>query len=147
MIFKRIIAGITVATALVLGGVALAGPALAATTGAAQPAKVGQAAKGHAKQLKIAVVRISAKTIGIAPKDLLTDIHGGHSIADVATAHGVNPQTVVSALVNAGDARIDKALAAHKISADKANQLKTKLPGAAAKVVNAHRKSFAKAAA
>ena len=51
-------------------------------------------------------LQIAAKTIGVSPADLRQQLRRGESIADVATAHNVDPQAVVNALVNADKARI-----------------------------------------
>ena len=62
-----------------------------------------------------AAVEVSAKTIGVTPEALRDAIKSGQSVAEVATAHNVDPSTVVNALVTAGTARIDKAVANHHL--------------------------------
>jgi hypothetical protein len=64
----------------------------------------------------------AAKTIGIAPTDLMKALASGQSIADVAKARGVDPQKVIDALVADAKAKLDKAVAAGKITQDQANQ-------------------------
>jgi hypothetical protein len=81
-------------------------------------------------------VDVSAKTIGITPEALRQAIAGGQSVAQVATAHHVDPSTVVSALVTAGNARIDTAVANHRLSADRAAKLKARLPQLAQRFVD-----------
>ena len=54
----------------------------------------------------------------------------------VATAHGVDPKTVVAALVTAGDTRIDQAVANHHLDATRAAKLKARLPKAAQRFVD-----------
>ncbi len=142
MSLKTMIIGTTAAVALSLGGLAVAGPAMAtptaSTTAAPKTATIDQGAKGQHLRRRVAIVVVSAKTIGITPKDLVSQLKAGKSIAAVATVHGVDPQKVVNALVTAGDTRIDGALAANKITTDHANQLKTQLPQRVQKAVNAH---------
>ncbi|MGH9184878.1 MAG: hypothetical protein ACRD0U_03510 [Acidimicrobiales bacterium] len=46
-----------------------------------------------------AAVRIAAETIGIEPAELRSALRDGQSVADVAEAHSVDPQSVVDALV------------------------------------------------
>jgi transposase-like protein len=93
---------------------------------------------GHRALVAGAVV-VSAKTIGITPLVLHQALISGQSVAQVATAHGVSPTTVVHALVTAGNARIDKAVANHHLSADRAAKLKARLPKAAQHFVDATR--------
>ena len=54
--------------------------------------------------------KTAADTIGISSADLLAAMKGNHSIADVATSHDVDPQTVIDAVIHALDARIQQAV-------------------------------------
>jgi hypothetical protein len=90
----------------------------------------------HHRRLVRAAVDVSAKTIGISPADLRAALVSGKSVADVATAHGVEPATVVNALVAAGTARIDKAVADGHLDADRAAKLKARLPQLAQRFVD-----------
>ena len=98
------------------------------------------------RQLVNAAIDISAKTIGVTPKALRQALASGQSVAQVATAHSVSPTTVVNALVAAGNARIDKAVANHHLSAARAAKLKARLPGAAQRFVDFTRNPATKAA-
>jgi polyhydroxyalkanoate synthesis regulator phasin len=80
-------------------------------------------------------IKLAADTIGVEPTDLVKDIRSGKSIADVAKANKVDPQKVIDALVKAGDARIDQALANGTIDKDKADKAKASLPGRAKHLV------------
>jgi hypothetical protein len=62
------------------------------------------------------VVVSSAKAIGITPKELVGDLKGGQSIADVATAHGVSLDTVKAAITADAKAALDKAVANGKMT-------------------------------
>jgi DNA recombination-dependent growth factor C len=81
-------------------------------------------------------VKIAAATIGIKPPELVQEVRTGKTIADVATEHSVLPSTVVTALVNAADKRIETALANGKLTTDQATALKNKVPAAVDKLVN-----------
>jgi transposase-like protein len=81
-------------------------------------------------------VAVSAKAIGVTPDSLRQSLASGQSVAQVATAHDVAPQTVVTALVNAGNARIDKLVANHRLSTTRAARLKARLPQLAQRFVN-----------
>ncbi len=147
---KKVLAPVVLVGAL-LGGALAAGTASAATPGtaspsitaapAATPATAGkQGAHGwlrnHRRQLRRAGAAISAKTIGVTTKALVTELRSGKSVAQVAGEHGVSTQTVVDALVSAADARVDKAVSNQKLTSAQAATIKAKLPALVAKAVN-----------
>ncbi len=145
MNIKKALAGTVAALTLGVGGVALAAPALSA--GAATPSAETSKAKPEGQRhhrrhrvLKAAIVS-SAKTIGITPKELVGELKAGKSVAEVATAHGVAPQTVINNLVKGGTARIDAAEKAGKITAERAAKAKERLPKAAERFVNHKRQA------
>lgn len=129
---KRIIAGITVATVLGVGGIAVA--AKAATPNESSTTSGSQHGRG-ARLLK-AAAQTAAETIGIDVKTLRTETKTEGTIAAVATRHNVSPQSVIDAIIAKGTAKIDEALANGKIDATKAAKLKTKLGTVAEKFVN-----------
>ena len=51
----------------------------------------------------------------------------GARLAEVATAHGVDPQAVIDTLVTAATAEIDQAVTDGRIDADKADEIKATL--------------------
>jgi hypothetical protein len=54
-------------------------------------------------------VAIAAKAIGIDAKDLAAELKAGKTVAQVAQEHGVDPQKVVDAIVDAGTKRLQAA--------------------------------------
>jgi ribosomal protein S20 len=82
--------------------------------------------------------KIAADTIGVSPQALRTAVKSGKSVAEVATSKGVDPQTVINAIVNAATTKIDQAVTNGKLSADRAATLKSKLTDGVTKRVNAH---------
>ena len=52
-----------------------------------------------------------ADTIGITTEDLRAELEDGQTIAEVATANGVDPASVVDVLVSEMEARLDEAVA------------------------------------
>jgi ribosomal protein S20 len=131
---KKLLATVTVAGLLVAG--------VATTAWAADPGGGGsgggaagaqQGRRGHGARLAI---QTAASTIGVQPQDLLAQIKGGKTVAQVATEHGVDPASVVNAIVAAGTARIDQAAAQGTIDASKGDQAKQKLPDFANRFVN-----------
>jgi hypothetical protein len=85
-----------------------------------------------------AAIKDAAGVIGIEPQELVTALRNGESVADVARAHGVEPQAVIDKLVADATARIDQAVADGKLSADKAAEIKNKLNGRVTSLVNRH---------
>ena len=149
---KKTIATTASAAILGVGAFALAGVATAASghpqvdsAAASVGASTSPSAKVAARHprlrlmLRRGVVRISAKTIGITPQALRIQLKAGQSIADVAAAHHVDPNAVVTAIVNAGEARIDKAVGNSKLTSAQGAALKGRLPQLAQKVVDHHR--------
>ena len=145
---KKLIATVAVAGLLVVGG---AGAAFAADDGGStgsgaattQPAN-GARRAGHPalrRGLRQAVLRISADTIHVSVDELRTDLRNGRSIAQVAQSKGVDPKTVVDALVKAADTRIDSLASAGRITAERAAKLKDRVPDVAQRVVNHVRKT------
>ena len=165
MRFTKTIASATVAAVLGIAGVSVAGatanagsaPATAATTVAATgttpantaqtPALTGKAArkaarKARRKHFRRQAAAIAAKTIGITPADLVTELKAGKTIADIATEHGSSAQAVISAIEAAGTAQINAAQAAGKITAARAAKMTTRLDTRVPKIVNTwHRRT------
>ena len=83
------------------------------------------------------LINAAADAIGMDPADLRQQLHQGMSIAGVAVAKGVDPSTVVNTLVTVLSARIDRAVANGKVSADKAASIKSMLTERITMVVNA----------
>lgn len=131
-----------VAGGMLLGGIASAGTAYAGTpTASVATAHVKNSAirawvKAHRREIAKAGATISAETIGVTPQDLVAELKSGKSIADVAGEHSVNVQSVVTALDNAADARINRAVIDHKLSSTEANKIEAALPTALAKAVS-----------
>ncbi len=96
----------------------------------------GQKGAALRKSLRRGVVKTSATAIGVAPKDLVAGLKSGKSISQIAQAKGVDPKTVVTAIVTAGNSKVDAAVTAGKIDAARAAKIKQRLPELATKVVN-----------
>ncbi len=139
----------TVAAGLALSGVAgvglsaaLSSPADATTTPAVATATTtGQHPRrawlrAHRKAVARHAVRISAGSIGITPQALVGALRSGQSIAQVAQDHGVSTSTVVHALVRAGDARVTRAVNAHKLTQAQGTRIESVLPKVATRIVD-----------
>lgn len=69
----------------------------------------------------------AAEVIGVTPEELRDELDNGSTIAEVATAHGVDLQDVIDALVADGEARIDQAVADGKIDEARGEEIKANL--------------------
>jgi len=126
---------------------ALSGSSPASATSTAQSALTQDApASGlrgwlhqHRKEIRKEAVESAAKTIGIPADELRADFKAGQSVAEVATAKGVDPQTVVDTWVKGADARIDQAVTDGKLTQEQADKAKAKVPTIATKLVNRHK--------
>jgi hypothetical protein len=78
----------------------------------------------------------AAKALHVTTDQLLQDLRDGKSIADVANDQHVPVNNVINAIVDAANARIDKAKDAGKLSTDQANSLKTKVKDQITQIVN-----------
>ena len=78
----------------------------------------------------------AATTIGVSDADLRSALQSGKSVADVAKEHNVDPATVVTAIVDAGNTKIDEAVTNGKITQERADKMKSHLSDAATKFVN-----------
>ncbi|MBI2706272.1 MAG: hypothetical protein HYX32_13405 [Actinobacteria bacterium] len=78
-----------------------------------------------------------AASIGISVDQLKTELQSGKSIAEVAQANGADPQKVINDLVASASRRIDEAVTAGKVPADRADQMKARLTDMFTRFVNA----------
>jgi hypothetical protein len=82
------------------------------------------------------VLESAAQTIGVDVEALRTELKGGKTIAEVASAHGVSAQTVIANAVAAASARIDQAVADGRLTAEQATTMKGKLTQGITRTVN-----------
>jgi hypothetical protein len=131
-------------TAAVLGtaGVSIAGATSDGDSAPAVKAAVAQtesprSARGHwARRALRHGLRLAAQTIGIEPKALARELRSGKSIAEVATEHGVDPNTVITALVDAATTKVNAAETAGKVTDQQASKLLAGLSERVTKFVN-----------
>lgn len=82
------------------------------------------------------ILQESAAAIGIEVADLREALVDGQSIAEVATANGVDPQTVIDALVADFNAYVDQAVASGRITEEAAAEKKANAPERISALVN-----------
>ena len=86
--------------------------------------------RGH---VDLAVV---ADAIGVSEDDLRTALQSGQSMADVATANGIDPQTVIDALVADAQAKLAEKVASGEITQERADEISAGLVERITDVVN-----------
>ncbi len=141
---KRAIVTVVAAGLLVLGGAGVA--SAQQTGGSTNPSTppssgAGQHQRHGHKGLAVGVLRVSASAIGVQPRDLLSSLCGGQTLAQVASAHGKSSQDVVNALVKAADQRIDQVAANRHLDATKVAQRKAKVEQRITTLVNSYHPS------
>jgi hypothetical protein len=151
MNLRTAITAATTAAVLATGGIALAGAADTPTSSTSSPA-VPTAAPSTPKTATPAITRRRARhlrararklvvgvvdeTIGIDRATLRHDLRAGKTIAEIATAHHVDPQDVVKALVTAATTKLDAAANAGVIKTTRAQKIEAKLPARFTKLVD-----------
>jgi hypothetical protein len=95
-----------------------------------------QAAWARRPHLGKKLVEGIANDLGMAPKDLMTELRSGKSIADVANEKGVDPQKIVGDVVGAIDGKIDQRVADKKLDQARADAMKQNLPQRVTDFVN-----------
>lgn len=145
----KIVAGALAGLALTGGTLAFAigtsGTASATTT--AQSALTQDAAPGglrgwlrhHRHEIRKEIAQTAADKIGISVDELRTDYQNGQSISEIATAHGVDPQTVADALVAKATDTLNQAVADGRLTQEQADKAEAKLPELATRVINHHK--------
>jgi hypothetical protein len=82
------------------------------------------------------VLQTAATFLGISPSDLLTDLKGGKSLAQIATDQGKKVDDLVTALVAPAKTRLDAAVAAGTITSAQEQKLIANLTTMVTNVVN-----------
>jgi hypothetical protein len=97
--------------------------------GPGRPGFPGGAMKGE-------IMDAAAAAIGIDREAMITDLKAGKSLAEIAQAHGVDPQKVIDAITAKITAQIDQGVADGKIPAERAAKMKEQLAAHVAEMVN-----------
>ena len=152
MNLRTVIATATTAAVLATGGIALAGAADSNSTSSSTSTAPATAAPSSPKvvapvirhrhrvarrvRARAFVRKVVTDTIGIDAATLRADVRSGQTIAEIATAKGVAPQTVIDALVTAATTKLETAATNGRISSDRAHKIEAKLPARFTKLVN-----------
>ncbi len=136
---KKLVAGVALAGALTAGtaGVAFAADGSDGSTTTTAPS--AQTTRRHPllrAEIRRAGAKIVADTLGVTRQELRDALKGGQTITEYATSLGKDPQTVVDALTNAANAKLDQLVADGTITQERADTVKSKLPARIDKVMN-----------
>ena len=96
----------------------------------------GHGRGGPGAKIRAEGLAVAATTIGISEDALRTELRNGSTVAQVATAHTIDPQKVIDALVADATQHIDQAVTDGKLSADQAVKVKSTLVERITKFVN-----------
>jgi hypothetical protein len=124
---KKLIAALTAATVLVVGGAGVA----AAQTDSGSGSGATNTERRHHRPRRAAIriaATASAETIGITVAELRDAVHGGQTVAAVAESKGVDPDAVEQAIVSALTEAVDRAVSEGRVSEERAAKVKERLP-------------------
>ena len=137
MDMKKLVATVALTGAITAG---TAGVAFAADGSAATPTDPSaQTAKGHPglrREVRRAAFKTVLDTLQVSKEDLRAALKGGQSISEYATSLGKDPQSVVDALVNAANTKLDQLVADGRLQQDRADTIKAKVPARVDKIMN-----------
>lgn len=96
---------------------------LAAPSALAQ-SPAGEGLGGQRMRIARAMFRIAAEEIGLTPRELLQELRqdGGRSIAQVAEDHGVEPDTIVDAIVDKASEKLAQLVEKGWLTQEKADE-------------------------
>ena len=138
MDIKKIVATVALAGAITTGTAAAAFAADSGTTSTDPSAQNANGHPGLRREIRRGGAKVVAETLGVSVADLRTALKGGQSISEYATSLGKDPQTVVDALVNAANTKIDQLVADGKLPQEKGDAIKAKVPARVDQIVNRH---------
>jgi hypothetical protein len=148
---RKLLTAAAITGALAAGGVAgalLGAPALSiaqesddtTTTAAADETESdrsdGECGPGRAGLFLGASLDVAAEALGITEDELHDALRDGQTIAEVASAQGVEVQAVIDALVAEATTRIDAAVADGDLTEEEATERKADLEGRVTDLVN-----------
>jgi len=150
---KKFFATVVAAGVLTLGA---AGTAFAAENGPGAPSSDTPAAqeqnqsssqnRGAHRGVRRAAIRVAAQaaaaTIGVEVAELRDAVTGGQTVGAFAESKGVSADSVVTAVAEALDARIDQAVTDGKVDEARAAKVKERVPQFAQRLVNTVPKRF-----
>ena len=125
---KKLTAGIALAGALTVGTAGAAFAADSSTTTNATPST--QTAAGHPRikaDFRRGAMKVVADTLGVSRQDLRAALGAGQTVSQYATSLGKDPQTVVDALNNGANTKLDQLVTSGRFSQEQADAVTSKL--------------------
>ncbi|HLM16772.1 MAG TPA: hypothetical protein VK549_03050 [Acidimicrobiia bacterium] len=137
---KKLVAGVALAGAMTVGmaGVAVAADGSSSTSDSAtttQPAETGRH-PGLRLKVRRAVIAVVTDNLGVTRAELRDALQGGQTLTQYATSLGKDPQTLVDALTNAANTKLDQLVTDGTITQERADTVKSKLPARIDKLMN-----------
>ena len=148
---KKFLATVVAAGLLTLGaaGTAFAaenGPGAASSDTPAAQEQTQSQNRGAHRGVRRAAIKVAAQaaaaTIGVEVAELRDAVRSGQTVGAFAESKGVSADSVVTAVVEALDARIDKAVTDGKVDEARAAKVKERVPEFAQRLVNTVPKRF-----
>jgi hypothetical protein len=132
---SKLVAGVALAGALTVG---TAGVAIAAdgSTAPKDPSAQGDRHPGLRARVRHGAITVVTDTLGVSRQELRAALKGGQTISEYATSLDKDPQTVVDALTNTANTRLDEAVANGRITQERADTAKSKLPARIDRLMN-----------
>jgi len=133
---KRLLVAAAAAGLLTLGSIGVA--AAQTTGGSTTPSNPPSAASPNGRRGRVAlgVLKVSAQTLDVSRRDLVSGLCRGQTLAQVARAHGRTAQDLIDALVKAADQHIQANETAGRITPAQATARLAKVKTEATKVVD-----------
>jgi len=123
---KKLVAGVALASSLTIGTAGVAAASDSPAPAGDPSAQTGRHPLLRAR-IRRATVKIVTDTLGVSREELRDALRGGQSISEYATSLGKDPQTVVDALTNAANSKLDQLVADGRIKQERADTVKSKL--------------------
>ena len=148
---KQSLAAVTLAGLLTVGvaGTAFAAPSDPGAASSDTPAgqtqaqtQDGAAHRGVRREAIKAAAQAAASTIGVDVAELRAAVKGGQTVGAFAESKGVSADSVVTAVVEVLNGRIDQAVTDGKVDEARAAKVKERVPEFAQRLVNTVPKRF-----
>jgi hypothetical protein len=132
---KKLVAGVALAGAITVG---TAGVAVAAEGSGTPADPSSQTGRHPGLRIKVrkATVTVVTDTLGVSRQELREAMKSGQTLTQYATSLGKDPQTLVDALTNAANTKLDELVADGTITQERADTVKSKLPARIDKLMN-----------
>jgi hypothetical protein len=136
---KKLVATVALAGAVTAGTAGAAFAADGSAGGSTNPS--AQTARRHPalrRAIRRGAFKVVLDTVGGTREALVAALKDGKSISDYATSLGKDPSAVVKALTDAADAKLAQLVADGRLSPERADTIKGKVPARVDTFVNRH---------